>query len=158
MNTGADDLAIQTQPRWHRTVLLAAAVHSLAWGAFIIALPELSAKVYGFGRPVTELSLWQGTGLFIVLLCVGYAIASTDSVQHWAVVLIGLLAKILGPVGLFWSVITSQLPPTVLYLAPLNDVLWWFPFALILKHSWNAIRMTRSPNSRNIHRSPDSAG
>jgi small multidrug resistance pump len=119
--------------RWPRIVLLIAAFQCLIWGVFIILLPERSALVYGFAQPPEELFLWQGTGLVILLYGMGYVLASTDPNQHWGIVLVGLLAKVLGPVGMAWSVWHGAVPSRVLLLIPIHDILWWIPFALIVR-------------------------
>ena len=59
-------------------------------------------------------------------------------------VLIGLLAKVLGPVGMLWSVLTGQVSSDVLRLIPLHDLLWWIPFTMIVllrnSHAGAALR------------------
>jgi small multidrug resistance pump len=123
-------------PRWQRVALLVASLQCLFWGVFILAFPERSSLAYGFGKVPTELFLWQGTGLIIFLFGVGYGIAATNPAQHWAVILIGLIAKFLGPVGMLWSVIQGQVSREVLYLIPINDVVWWLPFTVILMNAF----------------------
>ena len=125
-------LATISIPRWQRVSLLVASLQCLIWGIFIVALPERSSLAYGFDKVPAELFLWQGTGLIIFLFGVGYGIAATNPTQHWAVILIGLMAKFLGPVGMVWSVIQGRVARQVLYLIPINDVVWWVPFTLIL--------------------------
>lgn len=119
-------------PRWHRVALFVASLQCLIWGVFILAFPERSSLAYGFGKVPTELFLWQGTGLIIFLFGVGYGIAATNPAQHWAIILIGLMAKFLGPIGMLWSVIQEQVSRDVLYLIPINDVVWWLPFTIVL--------------------------
>lgn len=119
-------------PRWQRVALYVASLQCLIWGTFILALPERSSLAYGFDKVPAEIFLWQGTGLIIFLFGVGYGISATNPTQHWAVILIGLMAKFLGPVGMLWSVLQGQVSRQVLYLIPINDVVWWFPFTLIL--------------------------
>jgi len=125
-------LAAISIPRWQRVALLVASLQCLIWGAFILALPERSSLAYGFDKIPAELFLWQGTGLIIFLFGVGYGIAATNPIQHWAVILIGLMAKFLGPVGRVWSVLQGRVSSQVLYLIPINDLAWWLPFTLIL--------------------------
>ena len=88
--------------------------------------------------------LWQGSGLIIFLFGIGYLIASNDPFRHWLMVLIGLLAKVLGPVGMLWSVLTGQVSSDVLRLIPLHDLLWWIPFTMIVllrnSHAGAALR------------------
>lgn len=124
--------ATKSVPKWYRLALVVASLQCLFWGVFILALPERSALAYGFGRVPKELFLWQGTGLIIFLFGVGYGIAATNPVQHWAVILIGLMAKSLGPVGMLWSVIQGEVSKNVLFLIPINDVVWWLPFSVML--------------------------
>ncbi len=113
--------------------LLLAGLQCLILGVFIILWPAKSSLVYGFEKPPTELFLWQGTGLVIVLFGVGYVIASTNPLQHWSIVLIGFLGKSLGPIGMAWSSYHGHVSPKVLYLIPINDLIWLLPFGLILQ-------------------------
>lgn len=120
-------------PRWQPRVLKAACLHCVLWGVFIMALPASSADVYGFAETPHDIHLWRGTGLFITLLGVGYGLASLDPRQHWGLVLIGLLAKVLGAAGMSWSVFTGQVSSHVLWLLPFNDVIWYWPFWRIVR-------------------------
>jgi len=119
-------------PRWQRIVLLVAGLQCFIWGVFIIVWPERSSLAYGFTQPPAELFLWQGMGLVILLFGIGYGIASTNPSQHWLIVLIGLLSKLLGPIGMAWSVYQGDVCDRVLYLIPINDLIWLIPFGLIL--------------------------
>lgn len=118
--------------RWQRIALLVAGLQCLIWGVFIIVWPERSSLAYGFSRPPAEMFLWQGTGLVIVLFGLGYLIASDNPSQHWVIILIGLLSKSLGPIGMAWSVNQGDISSRVLYLIPINDLIWLMPFGLIL--------------------------
>jgi small multidrug resistance pump len=122
----------QVTPRWQRIALMAAGLQCFIWGVFIAAWPERSSHTYGFSDPPVELFLWQGMGLVIMLFGIGYLIASTNPLQHWAVILIGFLSKSLGPVGMAWSVNRGSVSRNVLYLIPINDLIWLVPFGLIL--------------------------
>jgi len=123
----------ESTPRWLKICLQIASVQCLIWGLFIILFPSLSSTVYGFSRPPQQLFLWQGMGLIIFLFGIVYMIAATNPRQHWAVVLMGLLAKFLGPIGMLWSVLHNDVSWRVLILIPMNDIIWWLPFGLILK-------------------------
>ena len=117
---------------WMRICLWAAALQCLVWGPFIILAPQQSAVAYGYGTPPRDLFLWQGMGLIISLYGVGYAVAGTAPLRHWLTVLLGLLAKVLGPIGMTWAVLQGQVSPGVLRLIPVHDVIWWLPFAIIV--------------------------
>ena len=124
--------SIRRPAAWAVWSLRLASIQCLFWGPFIILTPETSGRVYGFGKPLTDVFLWQGSGLIILLFGIGYLIASSDPFRHWLMVLIGLLAKVLGPIGMLWSVLTDQVSPDVLRLIPLHDLLWWIPFTMIV--------------------------
>ena len=141
---GTDELITQLDPAsrkvagWPRTLLLCSAIHSGVWGVFIMAMPELAARTYGFARPPRDIHLWQGSGLFITLLAIGYLLACRDPIRHYGVVLIGLLAKTFGALGVTWAVSQGQVSKNVLWLIPINDVIWWLPFALIVRNGIRA--------------------
>ncbi len=117
---------------WQRAALCVAGLQCLLWGCFIVVCPSLASRCYGFAEPPAELFLWQGMGLVIVLFGIGYVIAATDPAQHWVMVLIGLLSKSLGPLGMAWSVYSGSVSRQVLYLIPVNDLVWLVPFGIIL--------------------------
>jgi len=118
--------------RWLPVSLLLAGVHSIVWGCAIILLPGPAAQAYGLAETPHDLFLWQGTGLVIVLFGLGYLIAATNPERHWAVVFIGLTAKVLGPIGMLVAVLRGEVSSDVLWLLPVNDIVWWLPFAMIV--------------------------
>ena len=56
----------------------------------------------------------------------------------WLLAAIGLLGKILGPVGLARLIWSGQWPWSTAVLCLTNDVIWWLPFALYLYDAWPA--------------------
>ena len=125
-------LSAPSNPRWLSVSLGLSSVHSILWGLFIIVMPLTASRVYGFDTPPRDTFLWQGVGLVIILFGIGYAIAALDPFRHWAVVLIGLLAKVIGPMGMIIAVARDEVSSGVLRLLPVNDVMWWIPFAVIV--------------------------
>lgn len=145
MNAASGNSCCLPAPAWQKVALLIASLQCLIWGLFIVLLPARSSAAYGLAQPPREIFLWQGTGLVIFLYGVGYLIAASDPYRHWAVILVGLLAKTLGPVGMIWSVWEEQVPVRVLLLLPVNDLIWWIPFSMIL---WQAGLMNKKGLSR----------
>lgn len=119
-------------PRWPVVWLILGGIHSIVWGLGIILMPGPASAIYGLSAPPHDLFLWQGTGLVIVLFGTGYLIAASSPFHHWAVVLIGLLAKVLGPIGMLVAVLRGEVSANVLWLLPVNDVIWWIPFSIIV--------------------------
>jgi hypothetical protein len=120
-------------------VLALAGVYNLAWGAWTIVFPTASFALSGMqlaDKPLHYPQLWQCIGMIVGVYGVGYLIAARDPARHWPVVLVGLLGKVFGPVGLAVGVLMGESPPAGLITIIPNDLIWWVPFALILRHAY----------------------
>jgi peroxiredoxin len=114
--------------------------------------------------------LWQGVGMVVGVYGVGYLVAAGDPLRHWPIVLVGLLGKVLGPIGFLGAVLAGELPWALGWMIVANDLIWWLPFALILAAayrfhnpapSWSsegerqetrdAIKTFRSSNGHTLH-------
>lgn len=125
----------EATPAWQRRWLLAAAIYNLLWGTATVLWPSLFFEGLGL-EPINYAPIWQCLGMVIGVYGVGYWIAAFDPVRHWSIVFVGLLGKLLGPIGFVAAVWYESLPLQFgLGILP-NDVLWWIPFALIVKHAW----------------------
>lgn len=69
---------------------------------------------------------------------VGYLIAAADPLRHWPIILVGLLGKVLGPIGFVNYALRGDLPWTMAWLILANDLIWWWPLGVILRR---ALRM-----------------
>ena len=128
-----------THPRWMTRVLLAAAVYNIAWGAFAVLAPTAPFPWIGL-EPPRYPELWQCIGMIVGVYGVGYALAARDPFRHWPIVLVGLLGKIFGPIGYVWSAAQGGLPWIGGLTILTNDLIWWVPFALILRGAARAHR------------------
>ena len=122
-------------PKWMRIALLLAAAYNILWGAWVVLYPASAFQLVRMA-PINYPQIWQCVGMIVGVYGVGYAIAATNPVRHWPIVLVGLLGKLLGPVGFFASAIAGQLPWRFGLILVSNDFLWWVPFTLILFHVW----------------------
>ena len=124
-------------------VLVLAGVYNLAWGIWSIMFPTLSFAYSGLqvpDKPLNYPQLWQCIGMIVGVYGVGYLLAARDPVRLWSLVLVGFLGKFLGPVGMAFGVITHQIPTEALFTIIPNDLIWWVPFGLILRHAYHAKR------------------
>lgn len=124
-------------------VLLLAGVYNLAWGTWVILFPSLSFAYSGLAipdRPLHYPQLWQCIGMIVGVYGVGYALAARDPARHWPIVLVGFLGKVFGPLGLAYGVLFEGASPRALATIIPNDLIWWVPFALILRHAWRVGR------------------
>lgn len=122
-------------PRWARRWLLAAAAYNLAWGAFIVLSPGTLFEWSGMELPRYP-SIWQCVGMIVGVYGVGYAVAAVDPLRHWPIVLVGLLGKILGPVGFLHAAAGGELPWRFGWTILTNDLIWWPAFLAILWRVW----------------------
>jgi small multidrug resistance pump len=109
----------------------AAALYNLLWGALNVLFPGLFFDLIGMERP-NYLPLWQVVGMFVLVYAPAYYWAGRFPNRHPHLILIGLLGKILGPLGFVWSAATSTLPLAFGLTILTNDLLWWPAFALYL--------------------------
>ena len=113
---------------------MAAAIYNLCWGVFVVVWPRLPFEWAGMEVP-NYLSLWQCIGMIVGVYGVGYAIAASHPARHWPLVLVGLLGKVLGPMGFLWAAVQGELPWRAGCMILANDIVWWLPFGLILWHA-----------------------
>jgi hypothetical protein len=122
-----------------RRVLIAAGLYNLAWGAWVGIFPAALFDALHMAQPNYP-QLWQCIGMIVGVCGVGYLIAASNPARHWPIVLVGLLGKILGPLGMVHALWTGVFPWTFALNCLTNDLIWWIPFALILRHAWTTFR------------------
>lgn len=119
-----------------KKTLRTAAICNIAWGLWLAMSPDLPfANLSSVLMP----SLLRFAGLTVCLWGVGYAIASLNPLQHWGTVLIGLVGKVVTPVGLIVEMESSSIPSSMILMIFFNYVIWWGPFGLILYRIYQSI-------------------
>jgi small multidrug resistance pump len=119
------------QPAWMFSWLMAAGIYNLVWGAITILFPMSLFDLTAAVRPNYP-EIWQCVGMIVGVYGVGYIIAAYDAMRHWPIVLVGLLGKILGPIGFVGALTSGTFPPAFGLTILTNDLIWWVPFAMIL--------------------------
>jgi hypothetical protein len=122
-------------PAWAAPVLRAAALYNLAFGAFAVVWPRAWFELAGMPLP-SMLSLWQCIGMIVGVYGIGYWCAATAPLRHWPIVLVGLLGKVFGPIGFLDAALRGELPWRAGWLIVGNDLIWWLPFAVLLRAAW----------------------
>ena len=125
-----------------RIVLFLAAAYNLLWGAWVVLYP-LSAFQLVKMAPINYPPIWQCVGMIVGVYGLGYACAALNPVRHWPIILVGLLGKLLGPLGFFVSAIAGQLPWRFMLILVPNDFIWWVPFTMILLHAYKVERANK---------------
>jgi len=116
--------------KWASFILFLATVYNLVWGAVISLKPEL---LYFNEIPSNyDLILARCIGMLVGLYGVAYYVSSKNPTKYASLILIGLIGKILGPIGAIFYVIKGQLSIDFLLINIFNDFIWWIPFGWIL--------------------------
>lgn len=125
-----------------RRVLLCAAVYNLLWGAFVVCFPLVLFR-WAKMEPPNYPEIWQCVGMIVGVYGVGYGIAAFHPLRHWPIVLVGLLGKLAGPLGMAQSIWQGRFPLAAAWLSLTNDLIWWVPFTLILWRAYQAAATRR---------------
>jgi len=120
-------------------ILWIAAIYHISWGLLIIAFPMQTSHFAGLD-PANYPQLWQGFGMVFAVFGVGYAIAARNPIQHWLLIFVGLLGKVLGPAGFLLYALREELPWTHGWTFLTDDLIWWVPFSWILYQAYRAGR------------------
>ncbi len=128
------------------TALRLAGVYNLLWGAWSVLFPHHFWSLLDMPQPNYPF-LWQCIGMIVGVYGVGYWFAATDVARHWPIVLVGLLGKIFGPLGFIDAHFVRDLVPLRFGITLLtNDLIWWIPFALMLRHAYRVNESDRAAN------------
>jgi hypothetical protein len=125
--------------RLHRLTFCLAGLYNIVWGLYSAVRPQwlfLYAGMPPQNYPQIFACLAMVVGLYGIL----YLDVACRPEQGWLIAAVGLLGKVLGPLGLAQLILTHQWPPAALALCLTNDFIWWVPFALYLHDSWPLFR------------------
>jgi hypothetical protein len=127
--------AAPTVPPWMTCTLRAAGIYNVAFGVWAAVWPKALFRWAGMTVPNLP-ELWQCVGMIVGVYGVGYWIAARDPFTHWPIVLVGLLGKVLGPIGYVQALTKGTFTLKAGLVNVTNDLVWWLPFSLILLGAW----------------------
>lgn len=123
-------------PKWMSTVLWLAAIYNILFGAWTVLFPHHLFTLNDIAPPKYP-ELWQCVGMIVGVYGVGYGAAALAPLRHWPIVLVGLLGKVFGPIGFLKALYVGTFPLSFGAIILTNDLIWWVPFFLILKGSYD---------------------
>jgi len=126
--------------QFHRAVFALAGAYNLLWGAFTMARPQWLFDFAGMPR-ANYPEIFACLGMVVGLYGILYWQVARDPEHGALIATVGLIGKILGPIGLAQLLWSGAWPPRTLILCLTNDFIWWIPFALYL---WDGARARRS--------------
>lgn len=128
--------------RWHQGMLIAAGAYNLAWGAYACVDPQWLFR-FAEMPPSNYPEIFACLGMVVGLYGLVYWEAARRPESSRVLVAVGLLGKILGPIGWLQLAVTGRWPPATFVLCLTNDVIWWVPFSLYLYDATIAARPSR---------------
>jgi hypothetical protein len=116
-------------------VFVLAGLYNLAWGAASAVDPQWYFRSAGL-EPINHPEIFACLGMVIGLYGLLYLEVARVPERGFALTAVGLLGKILGPLGAAVLVARGTLPGRFLWHLVGNDLVWWIPFGLYLRDSW----------------------
>jgi hypothetical protein len=132
-----DPLMMIQRRRLHRAVFIAAGIYNLAWGVLAAADPQWLFRFAGLPL-LNHPAIFACLGMVVGLYGLAYFEVARRPERGWPLAAIGLLGKVLGPIGLAQLIYSGEWPPATIVLCLTNDILWWLPFGLYLYDAWPA--------------------
>ena len=117
--------------RLHRAVFAAAGVYNIAWGLTTALYPQWLYRLTG-GPTDDRVEMAAALGLVIGLYWVLYLDVARAPERGALIAAVGLVGKIIGPIGLIILIAKGTWPASSLLISATNDFIWWVPFALYL--------------------------
>lgn len=124
---------------FHRAVFAAAGAYNLAWGAYAALDPQWLFRFAGMPE-MNHPAIFACLGMVVGVYGLLYLEVARVPERGFAIAAVGLLGKVLGPIGLARLIATGAWPPATLVLCLTNDFLWWIPFGVYLLDAWPCFR------------------
>ena len=137
--------------RFHRAVFIAAGVYNIAWGLCSVADPQWLFRYSGLpsqNHPQVFACLGMVVGLYGIIY---FEVARVPE-RGWLLAAVGLVGKVLGPIGLARLIWSGAWPASTVVLCLTNDLIWWVPFSLYLYDAWPEDFSPRSGRQRKAPR------
>lgn len=112
----------------------AAGLYNIVWGTAIILFPGALFDLLDIERP-NYLPIWQVVGMFVLVYAPAYWWVGRHPDRYPQIIVIGLLGKLLGPIGFLWSAVVSDFPWIFGVTIITNDLIWWPAFVLYLRQA-----------------------
>ena len=129
--------------RFHQITFALAGAYNLAWGLYSALDPQWLFRYAGMplsNTPEIFACLAMVVGIYGFL----YWQVARDPERGAVIAAVGLLGKVLGPIGLARLIWTGAWPMKSIVLCITNDFIWWIPFTLYLVD----VRAAASASSR----------
>lgn len=120
---------------FHQIIFLLAGIYNIGWGLFVALNPNWLFNFAGM-EPINYPDVFACLGMVVGLYGIVYLEIARRPERGFLLALVGLIGKILGPIGLLLLISKGVWKPPTIVMCLTNDFVWWIPFALYLWDSW----------------------
>lgn len=120
---------------FYQAVFVLAGVYNLVWGIFSALDPNWLFRFAGM-EPLNYPDVFACLGMVVGLYGIIYFEIARRPERGFLLAAVGLLGKILGPIGLLLLITQGKWKPATIVMCLTNDFVWWIPFTLYLWDSW----------------------
>ena len=119
----------------HRIVFLLAGIYNVCWGLWAAVDPNWLFRFAGMPL-LNHPDIFACLGMVIGLYGVLYLETARVPERGFLLAAVGLVGKILGPIGLLILIWQGKWPFAAIVMCVTNDFIWWIPFALYCWDAW----------------------
>ncbi len=120
---------------FYRAVFTLAGIYNIGWGLYSLADPQWLFRFVGM-PPSNYPQIFACLGMVVGLYGIIYLEIARVPERGFLLAAVGLIGKVLGPIGLMRLILTHEWPASTIILSVTNDFIWWIPFALYLYDAW----------------------
>ena len=121
--------------KFHRIAFLLAGLYNIGWGMVSSLDPQWLFRFSGM-PPLNHPPLFACIGMIVGVYGILYLEVARRPEHGWLLAAVGLLGKVLGPLGMAVLLVQGIWPLKVIVLCLTNDLIWWIPFSLYLFDAW----------------------
>ncbi|HEX8247661.1 MAG TPA: hypothetical protein VF599_05800 [Pyrinomonadaceae bacterium] len=121
--------------KFYQIIFLLAGVYNVGWGLFVALNPNWLFSFAGM-EPINYPDVFACLGMVVGLYGIIYLEIARKPERGFLLAALGLIGKILGPIGLAVLIAQGAWKPATIVMCLTNDFVWWIPFALYLYDSW----------------------
>jgi hypothetical protein len=131
--------------RFHQAVFVAAGLYNIAWGLWAAVDPQWLFR-FAEMPPINYPEIFACLGMVVGLYGVIYFEVARRPEQGILLAAVGLIGKILGPIGWLRLYLAGQWPGSSIVMCLTNDLVWWIPFSLYLFDARSAATIAAKPS------------
>jgi len=124
---------------FHRWLFVLAGLYNISWGLYSVYDPQWLFRFSGLpllNHPQIFACLAMVVGLYGIIY---FEVARVPE-HGFLLAAVGLIGKVLGPIGLAQLIWSGAWPLKTIVLCLTNDLIWWIPFSVYLVDAWPIFR------------------